>query len=181
MRAPSRLLFAGLSLALIAFTPEGAFAEPGARHGVAHQTWTKRPGSTVGQHRAGRHVLDRRRHGQHFKGSRKHRYGFFPHRLWYGPYLETEAEAPIPFEESEAPAQHPALMGIPSIADLPVSSGIVSAPPAPPTIYVLNARARPLRRGPGGAKVISTDQGEPESMANGSEPRIIHLDVSRGR
>jgi hypothetical protein len=70
--------------------------------------------------------------------------------------------------------------GIPSIAELPASTGIGPGPAASPTIYVLNGSRRSLRRG-SGAKIVTMDEADPPIGVSSGGPRIIHLDVPRGR
>ena len=170
-RAPSCLLFAGFVLSLGLVNPEGVLAQPGIRHSPSalQAGWTKRPHVTRREHRIRpRHWrADRRLH----KGG--HRHGFLPYRSWS--YVDTAADqTPLILEREPAPPR--ALPGSPSIADLPVSAGIRSAPAASPTIYVLSGDRRSLRRG-SGAKVLTMDaDAETESRAG---PRIIHLNVPR--
>lgn len=186
-RVPSCLFFAALVLSPWIVTSEPALAQPGVRHGLAvHHVPSSRHKASARDHRIGPRygVADRVGRRHHVKGFRNHRYGFhghgfFPHRSWYGPYVEPPFD-PTTFEPAEAPPPHPVLTGIPSVADLPVSAGIRSAPAASPTLYVLDGRRSP-RRGSGGAKIVTMDQTESEIELPASGPRIIHLDVPRGR
>ena len=185
-RAPSCLLFAILVLCFGPAVSEAAFAEAGVRHGMhaRHGGWTGRPAITARGQRTNfrRLTLDRPRHVHPLRFHRKHRHGFFPHRSWAWPYVEATGEAtPLILESGEPPAPQRVFTGIPSLADLPVSTGIRSEPPASPAIYVLNGNRRSHRRGSAGAKILSMDSADVDSQSKNSGPRIIHLNVPQGR
>jgi hypothetical protein len=99
-------------------------------------------------------------------------YPLFLHSTWVWP---PQAEPVVAL----ASAPHPALAGIASVADLPVSLGIRSAPAASPAIYVVGSGTGSLRSG--GVKVVSAERGGSEGEAAGSGPRIIRLAAPRGR
>lgn len=178
-RALSWLLCAGFLLSLGLLMPERASAHTGGRHGPAasHAGWTKRPHIAGREHRLRPHERADRRlsRPRHVEGFRKHRHSYFPHRSWSWPYVARTDDRPLILEREAAP--NPVLLGIPSIADLPVSAGIRSAPAAPPTVYVLGGGKRSLRRG-SGAKVLTTQSDDAE-VGPSPGPRIIHLNVPR--
>ena len=125
-----------------------------------------------GHHGYGGHFYGRGGYGHDGYGRRG--YGFFPHSTWVWPsdrYVEPVVAL--------ASAPHPALAGIPSVADLPVSLGIRSTPAASPAIYVVGSGTGSLRSG--GVEVVSAERGGSENKAAGSGPRIIRLDAPRGR
>ena len=190
-RAPSCLLFAGFLLSFGVLIPEGASAGTSIRHGAVghHRPPTRLLIPTRGH--SSRHVVDRRGHGlghngivdrrghgRRFEFGAKRRHRFFPHHVLAWPYLEGASDiGPIVIEQGQPPASYP-LPSIPSVADLPVSGGIRSAPAGSPTVYVLNG-GRASRSSPG-AKALDMN-GDAEANDQSSGPRIIHLDVPVGR
>lgn len=189
-RAPSCLLFAGILLSLGSVVPDRAAAEARARHstpipapvhdltGPQSRDVTGRDHAMVFGHRRG----DRGFHsGLHDRGLPFGRHGFFPYGPLSWPYVDTMgAEVPMIGEDGAIPPPPERLTGIPSVADLPASTGIVSGPGASPTIYVLNGTKHSLRRG-GGAKIVTMDEADPQNGLSTGAARIIHLDVSGGR
>src|SRR5206468_10730264 len=90
----------------------------------------------------------------------------------------------------------PSFYGAPSLAGIPATTDIQSAPPAPPAIYIINGAA-PYRHGRvrkgyapyPGPRVLSMarrprwdapDPGEIGYPALAQGPRIIHVTVPRG-
>jgi hypothetical protein len=126
-----------------------------------------------GHHGYGGHFYGRGGYGSYGYGRRG--YGFFPHTSWVWPSYAAPA---IALGAATAPPD-PVLAGIPSVADLPVSLGIRSAPVAAPAIYVVGSDTGSLRSG--GVKVVSAERGGSEDKAAGSGPRFIRLDAPRGR
>jgi hypothetical protein len=194
-RVPSRLLFAAFVLSLGSLTAEGALAEPGFRHaGFRHGGGVRHPGigfrghwlrprhEATGHSHGVRHAPAFRRHGRDFHRSGFRGHGFFPHRSSILPYWDRGDDLTLPFLEPEDIPPHRILTGIPSVADLPVSTGIRSAPAAAPIVYVIGSGNRSLRHR-GGAKIVTKEQGETETGNEGADtgPRIIHLDAPRPR
>jgi hypothetical protein len=134
----------------------------------------------------GRYGYGHHGHGRHFYGRQGPWYygypgyggrGFFPHSTWLWPSSYSNGDVTLSTVEPEdAPPVPP---GIPSVADLPVSTGIASAPAASPAIYVLSSGNRAVRSG--GAKIVTMDRSESRDDGEGNGPRIIHLNVPRGR
>ena len=181
--APSCLLFV-LALCIGLTDAEIAAARSGIRHStpsIPSIVRSARPHRSAFGHRIGsRHYAVRRfhHHKPHWKGDHKHGHGFFRHRTWAWPYVEAaDNQATVIVEHSPPPEPRPFLTGIPSVADLPVSTGIRSGPVGSPTLYVLDGNKRSLRRG---AKVLSMGQAESEAESQSTGPRIIHLTVPRG-
>jgi hypothetical protein len=125
-----------------------------------------------GDHGYGRHFYG---YGRPFYGVHGYGrgYGSFRHGVWS--YLDTSGDVTMPIIQADAPPPLPP--AIPSVADLPVAMGIRSAPPASPAVYVLSPGRQSLR-GRGG-QIADTDAAEGEDLSSG--PRIIRLDVPRGR
>ncbi len=118
----------------------------------------------------GRHGYGHHGYGRHFYG--RHGYGYVPHSTWLWPASNAYADATVVIDAGGAPPD-PVVAVIPSLADLPVSTGIRSAPAASPAIYVVGSDKRSLR--PGRAKIVSLDQDHSQAEASGG-PRIIRLD-----
>lgn len=150
------------------------------RHAVGHRIrFRHHIGRPLNHHKVRWAVPHRHRHG-FFAHRHRHGLGFFPFESLAWPYVET-ADDQVPLIVEPSPPREPnsALSGIPSVADLSVSTGIRNAPAGSPTFYVLNGRQTSLRRG--GAKVLNMDKSEPEAESQNAGPRIIHLNVARGR
>jgi hypothetical protein len=128
-----------------------------------------------GHHGYGSHFYGRGGYGHHGYG--RGGYGFFPHSSWVWPSDRYAGPALVAVQSAEPP--EPVRSGIPSLADLPVSVGIRSAPTASPVVYVLGSGKRARRSG--GIKVVSADRGDAAADAAGSGPRIIRLDAPRAR
>jgi hypothetical protein len=124
-----------------------------------------------GYHGYGRHYYGRSGYGPHGYGRRG--YGFFPHTSWLEP-SERFADTVIVAEPRPA-GSDPGL--VPSVADLPTSLGIRSAPVAAPAIVTVSSGARSLTAG--GAKVVALNGGVPDQAVTGPGPRIIRLGASR--
>jgi hypothetical protein len=80
-----------------------------------------------------------------------------------------------------APTIAPVAFAVPSLRDLPASTGIRAARRIEPAVYVINDRPSSARRS--GPKILDTDGGDEKSEA-GDTPfgaRIIHLTVPVGR
>jgi hypothetical protein len=131
-----------------------------------------------GYHGYGRHFYGRQ--GPWYYGYGHPGYGgrgFFPHSTWLWPSSYSDGDVtPSTVEPADAPSVPP---GIPSVADLPVSTGIRSTPAAAPAVYVLSAKGS--ARSGTGAKIVTMDRSESQDEGEGTSPRIIHLDVPRGR
>jgi hypothetical protein len=144
------------------------------RIGYGHHDYGTR---FYGHHGYGGHFYGRSGYGSYGHGPYgygRRGYGFFPHTSWVWPSYAAPA---IALGTATAPPD-PMLAGIPSVADLPVSLGIRSAPVAAPAIYRVGSGTGSLRSG--GIKVVSAERGS-EGDADGSGPRIIRLDAPRGR
>ncbi|MDQ4136390.1 MAG: hypothetical protein M3158_09425 [Pseudomonadota bacterium] len=122
----------------------------------------------------GRHGYGYHGYGRHFYG--RPGYGFFPHSTWVWPASHAYADATVVIEQGDAPPD-PVVTAIPSLADLPVSLGIRSAPTAAPAIYTVDSGQQSLRSGR--AKIVSLDQDQSQSEASDRGPRIIRLDGRR--
>ena len=190
MRRAPACLFSAIFAISLGVSGTKTIAAPGVRHSepIPRGVHGGRPGSLAIGHRIGsRHHPTRPRGGFRHGLRWPHKYGhaLFRHHLsmplW--PYVET-AGTPAPVIVEQSPqAPPPVLPGIPSISDLPASTGIRSAPTGSPTFYVLDGERRSLRRG--GAKVVTMGQAgagaETETDVQGNGPRIIHLKVPVGR
>jgi hypothetical protein len=123
-----------------------------------------------GHHGYGRHFYGRHGYGHHGYG--RYGYGFFPRSSWLWPSFDPGPTV-IVGEGDASPAPPPA---VPSLAEMPASTGIRSAPVAAPAIYVLESGKQTTRSG--GAKIVS--MADADDGASGTDPRIIHLGP-RGR
>jgi hypothetical protein len=130
------------------------------------------------------HRFHQRHYGHHRGFHRFHGYGgyggygFSSHRLWS--YLDSYGDVTLPVIHIDAPLP-PVIPAVPSLADLPGSTGIRSTPAASPAVYVLGSGRASDRGSAGGrgATSLNADDAEREDRASG--PRIIPLDVPRGR
>jgi hypothetical protein len=115
------------------------------------------------------------------------KHGFFPSSYLVGQSYPSN----VTIVEQGAPAAPVTTGAIPSLADLPVTTGIRNDRPAEPAIYVINPTRRDttgsIRRGgerSGGAKILTVDPSDapnvPADVSTGG-PRIIHLEVPVGR
>jgi hypothetical protein len=144
------------------------FSHVGYRHaGYGHHGYGR---FGYGHHGYERHFYGRHGYGHHGYG--RYGYGFFPRGSWLWPSLDAVGPTVIVGESDVRPAPPPA---VPSLAELPVSTGIRSAPVAAPAIYVLES-GKPSARF--GAKIVSLN--DADDGASGTGPRIIHLGP-RGR
>jgi hypothetical protein len=174
-RVPSCLLFTAFVSSFLLLTAAeasagfraGASAHRGGRLVQSHRQFV--PHRALGHGRIARpHASHRRLHAG--------RGGFWSSAGFGYPAstLLVQAEGPA------APA--PAIIGIPSLSDLPISTGIRSTPASQPTVYVLDDPRRSAWRGRMGAtkpqaKVVSLGEHGPveQAEADSGGPRIIHL------
>jgi hypothetical protein len=142
-------------------------------HGFGFPAYGRRG---YGSHGDGRYGYGYSGHGRGYGSHGYYGYGSYGRGFYSGSWLWPRADVTVIPVAAVGPTggPHP-YPDIPSVADLPVSVGIRSAPAASPTVFVLGAGRRSLRTG--GAKIVSTQR----SDADGDGPRIIRLDVPRGR
>lgn len=179
-RAPSCLLFAVLLIPFSLALPEAASAQPGVRHGAGQHHSSAMRSRLTQRHRIGNHhrfhgrLADHRGHGRNARHFSRHKHPIFPHHSWGWPYVEGTDATQIVIEQGAPTAYQ--LPVVPSLADLPVSAGIRSAPVGSPAIFVINSSGRSSGQSSGGAKGPDAD----ETVSDSSGPRIIHLNVPRG-
>ena len=136
-------------------------------------------------------------HGRSFYGRGFYGQGFRPHGYGYGgrhpyglhgrgfhpygsqSYLDSWDDGVATLGEPVDAPTYQAPPGVPSIADLPASTGIRSAPAGSPTVYVLGPGKRSLRGG--GPKIVTMDRNGADHDADGTGLRIIRLNAPRGR
>jgi hypothetical protein len=196
----SCLLAAG-AVSLAFLTPDPAAASDGfGRHAPVQRPHFRPHRPIVRQggfhnhfdgHRFSHHGFDHRRFDRH--GFKHHGFkhngfanGFFPSSYLVG----SQYPSSVTIIQQGEPSTTLTTGTIPSVADLPAVTGIVSQPAAEPTVYVVNGARREApalsRRGErsGGAKILTVDPSDAPNVAaevSTSGPRIIHLDVPVGR